>query len=291
MSPTRIQIAKKDVESFFDNSTQKVYKYSELGEIFNGHQVTWRLKTTETLRNFIDYLLKNSNLEKVVLDFPNRKETRYTWGTVSIYQILMEVNPKTYLSHYSAVFFNQLTEQIPKTIFINTEQTPKVFAYISDMEQNNIDLAFRNRQRQTNNITKYKDIKIYHINGKYTDNLGVVEREFPDIGKLRLTNIERTLIDITVRPVYSGGVFEVLKAYKKAKDNVSVNKILSYLKKINYKYPYHQAIGFYLERAGYKSNQLALVELLEREYSFYLDYQMEDLEYDSKWRIYYPKGM
>ena len=38
------------------------------------------------------------------------------------------------------------------------------------------------------------------------------------VGKIRLTNIERTLIDIAVRPVYSGGVFEVLKAYRLAKD-------------------------------------------------------------------------
>lgn len=36
------------------------------------------------------------------------------------------------------------------------------------------------------------------------------------IKKIRVTDLERTLIDIAVRPAYSGGVFEVLEAFKNA---------------------------------------------------------------------------
>ena len=69
----------------------------------------------------------------------------------------------------------------------------------------------------------------------------------PDYGPLRFTNLERTLIDAAVRPVYAGGVFEVRKAYQLAKEKVSVNRLAALLQKLNYIYPYHQAIGFYLE--------------------------------------------
>lgn len=288
---SRIQLAKKDIESFFDDQLKEVFKTSELRDIFNNNNASWRLKKTETPANFIRDLCKISNFKKVVLNFPNRTEVRYIWKDVSIYKVLMEINPTCYFSHYTAMFFNGLTEQIPKTIFLNTEQTPKVMDYVSDIEQKNIDTAFRNKSRETKNITEYKEFKIYHLSGKFTNNLGVIEIEVPEIGKVRTTNIERTLIDITVRSIYSGGVFEVKKAYEFAKDKVSVNKLVSYLKKINYKYPYHQAIGFYLEKASYSQNQLNLVEEFERTLRFYLDYKMTDFVYDSKWNVYYPRGL
>ena len=54
-------------------------------------------------------------------------------------------------------------------------------------------------------------------------------------------------------------------------------------------YPYHQAIGFYLERAGYKESVLQLVEELGIEYNFYLTYQMTDIVPNDRWKLYVPK--
>ena len=61
---------------------------------------------------------------------------------------------------------------------------------------------------------------------------------------LRTTTLERTLIDIAVRPFYAGGVAEVAKACEMAKNKeVSVNRLASMLTKMHFGYPYHQAIG------------------------------------------------
>ena len=76
-------------------------------------------------------------------------------------------------------------------------------------------------------------------------------------GPLRFTNLERTLIDATVRPVYAGGVFEVRKAYELAKEKVSVNRLAALLQKLDYTYPYHQAIGFYSNALATRSDLLA----------------------------------
>ena len=112
----------------------------------------------------------------------------------------------------------------------------------------------------------------------------------PDCGPLRYTNLERTLIDATVRPVYAGGVFEVRKAYEQAKEKVSVNRLTALLQKLNYIYPYHQAIGFYLERAGYKTEFVSLLRRFPMDFDFYLAHDMGQNDYVREWRLYIPKG-
>ena len=132
------------------------------------------------------------------------------------------------------------------------------------------------------------------VNGMYTNQLGVVNDQVSYDGEtkisVRLTNIERTLIDITVRPIYAGGVFEVQKAFMLAKEQVSVNTLVAMLQKLKYVYPYHQAIGFYLERAGYKPNLLELLRRFPMDYDFYLAHEMGETEYIKDWRLYIPKG-
>lgn len=91
---------------------------------------------------------------------------------------------------------------------------------------------------------------------------------------LPVTGIERTLIDITVRPAYAGGVFQVFEAFKTAKDRVSVNVLIATLKKMKYVYPYHQAIGFYLEKAGYAEKLWSKLLAMGTDYNFYLAHHL-----------------
>ena len=48
--------------------------------------------------------------------------------------------------------------------------------------------------------------------GTNTGNLGVIETESMNVEKIRVSNVERTLIDISLRPFYSGGVAEIFGA-------------------------------------------------------------------------------
>lgn len=288
---TRLQIAKKDIVKLFENFPKRILKHSEIANILYENRNYWRLAQTTSVAGFINYLLDNTKFIRVRLKFPSRQETRYVWGEMPIYEILMGLNEKAYFSHYTAMFLNDLTEQIPKTIYLNVEQIQRVIPASKNLEQTNIDRAFSNKPRVSNNYTVYNKNRIYLLSGKQTSNLGVVDIHDSNNSILKVTNLERTLIDIIVRPVYSGGVYEILGAYKKALEKVSVNKLMSYLFKLKHVYPYHQAIGFYLEKAGYKVNLIALVEQIEMKNDFYLDYQMKDSDYSSRWKLFYPKGM
>ncbi len=290
MQRTRIEIAKPDIVKLFENHHNHVFKRSQIEEILKKNRGFWRLTQSMTANDFLYFLLNRTKLKAIKLDFPSRAETRYVWGDVSAYQLALSLKPNSYLTHYSAMFLHNLTEQIPKTIYLNFEQ-PVKYNSGTDLEQKNIDWAFRQKARVSNNIASYGDERICILNGRDTGHLGVINHSDEYGNEIKITNVERTLIDITVRPFYAGGVFEVLSAYRLAKGHFSINAMLAILKQLNYIYPYHQSIGFYIAKAGvYKDSFIRLFNKFEMKYDFYLTYQMKDIEYSQEWRLYFPKG-
>ena len=93
------------------------------------------------------------------------------------------------------------------------------------------------------------------------------------------------------KPDYAGGVYSVLGIYKNAIPRISINKLVAILDNLDFIYPYHQAIGFYLEKAGVSDNKLRLLSNKEKEFDFYLTYEISEKQYNSKWKLYHPKGM
>lgn len=291
MTDTRLSIAKADIVKLFDDLPVKVLKKPDFERFLLENRRFWRLTKSATTDDFIDFLLLKAKLKKVKLEFPYRALISYIWGDASIYELALSAKPDSYFTHYTAMYIHELTEQVPNTIYVNYEQRRKGRKE-TRLLQDSIDKAFHRQARVSKNITFYKDKRICLLNGMYTGKLGVEEIEGTEGERIHVTNVERTLIDVTVRPMYSGGVFEVLKAYRLAKEKVSINKLVSFLKKLNYVYPYHQAVGFYLERAGvYRDSLVNLLLNMDMKYDFYLDHQMKETSYSKKWRLFFPKGL
>ena len=293
MNKTRLQIAKADIVSYFDKEAPPVLRLADIKAILSAQRSFWRLAQRTTTEPFIEFLTNHAKLKRFEFPFPYRTEIRYVWGDVPFLEVLQTVKPNSYFSHYTAVRMHGLTEQVPKTLYLNHEQHLKSQS-TGGLEQGRIDAAFSRRPRVSNNQIEFGNIHICLINGKNTNQLGVVTETVnydSDVPlRVRLTNLERTLIDITVRPVYAGGVAEVQKAFFLAKDQVSINALAAMLPKMQHTYPYHQAIGFYLERAGYKSRLLDLMRRFPMDYDFYLANEMGETEYIKEWRLYIPKG-
>jgi predicted transcriptional regulator of viral defense system len=64
--------------------------------------------------------------------------------------------------------------------------------------------------------------------------LGIINLEEPEGAQVRVTDMERTLVDIVIRPVYSGGVSNVLAAYRKARGKVSIGRLTEMLKALDF---------------------------------------------------------
>jgi len=282
---TRFNIAKPDIIKYFNDIDKKVFSREDIGSILSKNRAFWRLTKYLTIEKFTELLLDATDLKKHKLKFNSFELVRYSWGEIDIVDLALSLRKKGYLSHYSALSYHGLTEQVPKTIYINVEQSKKEIKS-NRLLQSQIDKALASPAKLSNNYTVYNDQYIYLLNGKHTGALGV---EVNDVKNVRVTDIERTLIDITIRPEYSGGIYEVLKAYGNASQDVSINKLVSYLKKLNYSYPYHQCIGFFMMASGkYRDSQLQLVRQIDMPLKFYLTHGIEKKVFSKEWNLYYP---
>jgi predicted transcriptional regulator of viral defense system len=108
---------------------------------------------------------------------------------------------------------------------------------------------------------------------------------------LDVTDKERTLIDVVVRPAYACGIKQVADTYAKEVDKIDVDHLLDLLRRLDYAYPYHQAIGFLLERSGRPSSDYKKLKALGQEFDFYLDYGMERTAFNKMWRLHYPSSL
>ena len=282
--------SKKKIISTLNNYNKNVLTILDLSQILKNNKNSWGIAKVTTNYDFISFLKENKILDEIEIQLPTRLTSRYTFKNATKYEIALSIRKDSYLSHYSALFIFGLTDNVVKNVYTNLEQSKKPQSSKNNLLQGNIDKAFNRPMRTTNNIAMLPKYNVYLLNGKNLRNLEVVDYSFNNV-VLPVTSIERTLIDIAIRPNYSGGVNEVLKAFKMAKDKFSVNRLVATLKKMNYIYPYHQVIGFYLEKAGYEKSLIKLIDKIEIKHKFYLTYQIKNKEFSNKWNLYYPKDL
>jgi predicted transcriptional regulator of viral defense system len=281
---------KASLETLFKRTSQRVLTPLELNSTLARKRRSWGLDSVPT-EAMIDFLLAETPLRVVTLESEKyRSEERYAWGEPSPFEIALSLRPGSYLCHGTAAYLNGLLEAPPSTVHLSKEQSPK--RQRGSLTQQALDRAFRCRPRQSAMVyTDQSGVRCVVVAGKNTRNFGVVVRKGPVGERLRVTRLERTLVDIAVRPVYCGGAAEVLRAYQAARDQLSIPRLVNSLRRLRHLYPYHQAIGFYLDRAGYPAEGLEPFRQLGFHYDFYLTHGMSEQAYSKDWRLYYPRDL
>jgi hypothetical protein len=163
---------------------------------------------------------------------------RYIYGVCSIYKVAQSLKTDGYFSHRTAAEIHGLLAS-DHQIFFNAEQLLRSNSS-GEMTQDAINRAFQNKARISHNSAHYHEYTIWLLNGKNTGCYGVIQ--FNE--NIRVTNIARTLIDLAVRPSYSGGPLQILKAYRKGLEKVDGITLTKTLAKLKHSYPYHQVVSF-----------------------------------------------
>lgn len=276
--------AEKNIVSFI--SEKSVYSISDLRKIFRDKKEEWSLPAGMHFINFLQELQNMGLSEHHLRDFDGfSKKIIYTWGKFDYFECSGRFYNNSYLSHHSALFLNNLTEQIPKTMYVSYELSGKIVNNAPvKLLQKDVDSNFSKSAKDPRQFSFDRKPVIIHAS-KYSGNLGVIPY---GEGKVLFTDKERTLIDSVVRPDFSGGIFNVLRIFKENKGSFSVNRIRAYLVKLNYVYPYHQVIGFLLERSGYLDSKLSLFEDIGIKNKFYIDREIRNPVLSKRWNLVYP---
>lgn len=282
------------IASFFEKHPFKAYTTYDIQQIFDAERNAWRIANYRNYKHFITFL---NDRKILLLDIQNHEAQN------SIKQILrkkdatpfhvgLTVKKGGYLSNYSAMQIHQLTLQLPKTVYVSDDKYLDIYSPKPNevtLEQEAVDKAFSKPQRVATESYKstFDGFRYVYLQRKHTSvNIGIIKKQ-----NVAVTDLERTLIDIAVRPVYSGGAFEVLKAYRNAKPKIDVEKLNEYLVQLDYIYPYHQLIGFYLDLTGFPEKELKIFLDRKTDINFYQTYNLSNKKLNQKWGVYYPMGI
>lgn len=280
---------------FIESSEKTIYTRKELGQLLRDQGPALEIPRSTTTSRLIDVMAREGYLKELEMRREGSRSNRgaikrYAWGNASPYRIALSLRKGSYLSHSTAMFLHALTDQIPKTLYVNKEQSTKPKSS-TGLSQPAIDRAFKSSPRVSKNIFTSDGYRYVLLSGKQTKRLEVSEIRGATGEQLDATKLERTLIDIVVRPSYAGGVYEIIEAYRSAKDRMTVDTLLATLNELDYVYPYHQSIGFLMEHTGYPEFHLRKLRDLGIRWNFYLDYKIEDPAFNEGWRLFHPQGI
>lgn len=209
---TRLQIAKPDIVKAFSQGPA-VLRPSAIAKVFAQNRAFWRLAQRTTLHEFVGFMLGKTDLRRITLPFPQQNVSGYTWGDVPLMETLIELVKDSYYSHYSAVRIHGLTEQLPKTVYLSHEKRrgkPPSRESTLLYPQEKIDEAFGRPPRISSNLVELEEqgVRVMLLETAHQEGPGIVTGEVNFGGdrplRLRYTSLERTLIDIVVRPFYAG---------------------------------------------------------------------------------------
>lgn len=285
-------------------TNRRVFSAGELQRLLEDLQEANTVPARISCRRFIEALKTEAGLQEEEIPSvpeagentrPYRAFRRYVIGTASPEELAVSLRPRSYLSHGSALRAHGICGANEDAVYVNQEQGPKSPPR-GMLTQQAIDRAFGNRSRASRYVFEYGGTQLVLLAGKHSGNHRVIELDRAGIDiALPVTDLPRTLVDVTVRPVYAGGPSAVLKAYRHAVINADpkalVVDLVKTLEILGHIYPYHQAVGFYLERAGLHSIDLDALRERGTHYDFYICNRIETPAYDPNWRVHVPREL
>jgi predicted transcriptional regulator of viral defense system len=237
-----------------------------------GRQIisSWRAKIF--FQDKVDLFIKDSEIQKGLSNLgrqglaePIRKGKKSLWEAntpylnrhQNIYELANEAFPIGTLCYSSAFECLKLSDQRSNKIhlYIPRDTITNIFEEPKEIRENILppDTILEQWQltKSPNNINLKTIWDSYTLNPHGIKNEWLFGTEIREVGgvNVRVSTLERTLIDGLKKPEYSGGLNEVFRAWVRAIDDINMNTLVSYIERIDSLILY-QRVGFVAEKLG-----------------------------------------
>ena len=204
--------------------------------------------------------------------------------------------PQGYFCNLSSVYFHSLTDQVPGVVYVCNETiSPRERSSMKALPEPAIRAAFIKPHRHTRNIVDGREGAVIILDRERGTDFGVatIRGRHPLYPQgMRITCLERALIDSVVAPQYNGGIASVLAYFQAAKRRVRMERMVEIYRDLHFVYPYAQTIGFLLERAGVLERAAAMRDAYPPRQKFFIDHEAKSTwTYDERWMLYHPRGL
>lgn len=152
------------------------------------------------------------------------------------FEIAMALVQPSAISHWSALHFHGMTEQIPQRVYITTTQAVPISRAVKARNKSQ-----RSFSREVNGIL-YEFIKI-----KQERFFGIKDFWVGEV-KVTITDPERTLIDGLISPKYFGGWAEIYSAFESHMSSLDLAKIIEYSLRLDAVIA--KRLGWIMEKVG-----------------------------------------
>lgn len=152
------------------------------------------------------------------------------------FEIAMALVQPSAISHWSALHFHGMTEQIPQRVYITTTQAVPISRAVKTRNKSQ-----RSFSREVNGIL-YEFIKI-----KQERFFGIKDFWVGEV-KVTITDPERTLIDGLISPKYFGGWAEIYSAFESHMSSLDLAKIIDYSLRLDAVIA--KRLGWIMEKVG-----------------------------------------
>lgn len=135
------------------------------------------------------------------------------------FQIAMALLHPVAISHWSALNYHGISEQIPRRVFALTtaRSLPRIRKTDTPQAHSGYSLGHI--------IYQFIQIKPEHFFG--------IEEVWINESKVKITDIERTFLDCLMFPEYCGGFFEVLHIFEEYTPRLNIEKMVQYALKLD----------------------------------------------------------
>lgn len=166
-------------------------------------------------------------------------------GPIEEEEILFEANPYAALSHFSALVFHGLTDQFPYAFTATAPLFPGRDSIPLGTEPGDWEGMPLVRGRMPRRILG-RPVEWTQVKPERFFGASVYEpRGYP----IRVSNLEKTLLDTLQAPDRAGGIDNVLRAWALARDSLDLNALTEYVERLDIAV-LRQRVGFIVEELG-----------------------------------------